>query len=50
MTLGVSPRGLAVALQDLEAAALIRREVLATRPPTTLYRPAARGRRAQDAL
>ena len=48
--LEVSPRALALALQDLEAARLIRREVVATRPPTTLYRPTARGRRVQDAL
>jgi len=49
-SLEASPRALALALQDLEAARLIRREVVATRPPTTIYRPTARGRRVQEAL
>jgi DNA-binding HxlR family transcriptional regulator len=48
--LDVSPRALALALQDLEAAKLLRREVVSTRPPTTIYRPTPRGRRVQDAL
>jgi DNA-binding HxlR family transcriptional regulator len=47
---GVSPRALALALQDLERARLVRREVLPTRPPATVYRPTARGRRVQAAL
>ncbi len=49
-SLGVTPRALALALQDLEAGRLLRREVVATRPPSTLYRPTARGRRIQAAL
>jgi DNA-binding HxlR family transcriptional regulator len=36
---GVSPRALALALRDLEAAHLVRREVVPTRPPSTLYLP-----------
>jgi DNA-binding HxlR family transcriptional regulator len=47
---GVTPRALALALQDLERAGLVRREVLATRPPSSLYRPTAAGRRVQRAL
>jgi DNA-binding HxlR family transcriptional regulator len=47
---GVTPRALALALQDLEAAGYVRREVLATRPPSTVYRPTARGRRVQRVL
>jgi DNA-binding HxlR family transcriptional regulator len=47
---GVTPRALALALQDLEAAGYLRREVHATRPPSTVYRPTARGRRVQAAL
>jgi DNA-binding HxlR family transcriptional regulator len=35
---GVTPRALALALRDLEDAGLVRREVLATRPPSTVYR------------
>lgn len=41
----VTPRALAIALRELETADLVRREVLPTRPPATLYRttpPAAR--------
>ncbi len=40
---GVTPRALALALQDLEAARLVRREVLPTRPPSTVYRATRRG-------
>jgi DNA-binding HxlR family transcriptional regulator len=47
---GVSPRALALALQELESAQLIRREVRATRPPSTAYSPTAAGRRVQRAL
>ena len=36
---GVTPRALALALRELESAGLVRREVLPTRPPCTLYRP-----------
>lgn len=42
---GVTPRALALALRDLEAARLIKREVRPTRPPSTVYRATARGRR-----
>ena len=35
---GITPRALALALRDLEAARLVRREVLPTRPPSTVYR------------
>jgi DNA-binding HxlR family transcriptional regulator len=34
----VTPRALALALRDLESAGLVRREVLPTRPPSTVYR------------
>jgi DNA-binding HxlR family transcriptional regulator len=34
----VTPRALAIALRELESADLVRREVLPTRPPATLYR------------
>jgi DNA-binding HxlR family transcriptional regulator len=47
---GVTPRALALTLRQLEQAKLVRREVLPTRPPSTVYRPTARGRRAQEAL
>ena len=40
---GVSPRALALALRDLEDARLVRRDVLPTRPPSTLYRASRRG-------
>jgi DNA-binding HxlR family transcriptional regulator len=46
----ISPRALALALQELEAARLVRREVLPSRPPTTSYRPTAAGKRVQRAL
>ena len=46
----ITPRALALSLQDLEAAGFVRREVLPTRPPSSLYRPTARGRRVQQAL
>ena len=42
---GVTPRALALALQELEVAKLVRREVLPTRPPSTVYRATARGAR-----
>jgi DNA-binding HxlR family transcriptional regulator len=42
---GVTPRALALALQDLERAKLVRREVRPTRPPSTVYRTTARGAR-----
>jgi DNA-binding HxlR family transcriptional regulator len=50
VALRVTPRALALALQDLESAGLVRREVVPTRPPSTAYRATARGRRIQDAL
>lgn len=34
---GISPRALALALRDLEAAGLVRREVRPTHPPSTVY-------------
>src|SRR3954462_11432711 len=42
---GVTPRALALALRDLEHARFVRREVRPTRPPSTVYRATARGRR-----
>jgi DNA-binding HxlR family transcriptional regulator len=39
---GVTPRALALALRDLEDAGLVRREVLPTRPPSTMYRATRR--------
>jgi DNA-binding HxlR family transcriptional regulator len=47
---GITPRALALSLQELEAAGLVRREVLPTRPPSTVYRPTRAGRRVQDAI
>jgi DNA-binding HxlR family transcriptional regulator len=47
---GSTPRALALTLRQLEQAKLVRREVLPTRPPSTVYRPTARGRRVQRAL
>ena len=41
----VTPRALALALRDLEAADLVEREVLTTRPPSTVYRATPAGRR-----
>ena len=41
---GVTPRALALALRDLEDAGFVRREVLPTRPPSTVYRATRRGR------
>jgi DNA-binding HxlR family transcriptional regulator len=35
---GVTARALALALRDLESALLVRRDVLPTRPPSTVYR------------
>jgi DNA-binding HxlR family transcriptional regulator len=42
---GVTPRALALALRDLENDGLVRREVLPTRPPSTVYRTTARATR-----
>ena len=42
---GVTPRALALALRDLEQHRLVRREVLPTRPPSTVYRVTARAPR-----
>jgi hypothetical protein len=47
---GVTPRALAIALHDLEAAGLLRREVLPTRPPSSLYHATAAGQRVRRAL
>jgi DNA-binding HxlR family transcriptional regulator len=46
----ITPRALALALQELERARLVRRDVLPTRPPSTVYRTTARGRRIHEAL
>lgn len=48
--LGATPRALALALQELERARLVQREVVPTRPPSTVYRLTVRGRRIHDAL
>jgi DNA-binding HxlR family transcriptional regulator len=40
---GITPRALALALRDLETARLVHREVLPTRPPSTVYRATRRG-------
>jgi DNA-binding HxlR family transcriptional regulator len=40
---GVTPRALALALRDLEDARLVQRDVLPTRPPSTVYRATRRG-------
>jgi DNA-binding HxlR family transcriptional regulator len=47
---GVTPRALALSLQELEAAGLVRRDIVSTRPPSSLYRATAAGRRVQRAL
>jgi DNA-binding HxlR family transcriptional regulator len=39
---GITPRALAIALRDLEAVGLVRREVRPTRPPSTVYRATRR--------
>jgi DNA-binding HxlR family transcriptional regulator len=39
---GITPRALALALRDLEGARLVRRDVLPTRPPSTIYRTTRR--------
>jgi DNA-binding HxlR family transcriptional regulator len=46
----VTPRALALALRDLEAADLVEREVLTTRPPSTVYRATTTGRRIERLL
>jgi DNA-binding HxlR family transcriptional regulator len=47
---GITPRALALSLQELESAGFVRREVLPTRPPSTIYRPTSAGRRVQTAI
>ena len=47
---GVTPRALALALKDLEDGGLVRRDVLDTRPPSTLYRLTPAGARVERAL
>ena len=47
---GITPRALALALQELERARLVRREVVPSRPPSTVYRLTARGRRVHDSI
>ncbi len=41
----ISPRALALALRELETERLVQRDVRPTRPPSTVYRATARGRR-----
>jgi DNA-binding HxlR family transcriptional regulator len=45
---GVTPRALALALRDLELAGLVRRDVVPTRPPSSVYRTTRRGRLVLD--
>jgi len=47
---GVTPRALALALRDLEDAGLAEREVLPTRPPSTLYNTTGAGEEIRAAL
>jgi DNA-binding HxlR family transcriptional regulator len=47
---GVTARALALALKDLEAAGLVRRDVQNTYPPSTVYAATRRARRLRDAL
>jgi DNA-binding HxlR family transcriptional regulator len=47
---GITPRALAHALRELEDGGYVDREVVATRPPSTVYRPTPRGRRVQRAV
>jgi DNA-binding HxlR family transcriptional regulator len=47
---GVTPRALALALKDLEAAGLVRRAVRATHPPSTVYRATPAGQRIRKLL
>jgi len=47
---GVTPRSLALALKDLQAAGLVERRVEAAYPPTTSYAPTAAGRRLRRIL
>jgi DNA-binding HxlR family transcriptional regulator len=47
---GITPRALAHALRELEDGGYVDREVVATRPPSTIYRPTRRGRRVQQAV
>src|SRR5437762_2852600 len=42
---GISPRMLSERLRDLEAAGLVKREVIPSSPPTVEYRLTSRGRR-----
>ena len=44
---GITPRALALALKDLQAAELIERRIEDAYPPRTLYSPTAQGRRLQ---
>ena len=47
---GITPRALALALRELEAGRLVRRAVLPTHPPSTLYRATPAGRRVGGML
>jgi DNA-binding HxlR family transcriptional regulator len=47
---GVTPRALALALKDLQAANLVERRIEDAYPPRTLYTPTPEGRRLQRIL
>jgi DNA-binding HxlR family transcriptional regulator len=47
---GVTSRSLALALKDLQSAALVTRRVTPDYPPSTVYAPTPAGRRLQAAL
>jgi len=47
---GVTPRALALALRDLEAAGLVERDVVAARPPFAIYGATRSGRAVRRAL
>ena len=44
---GVTPRALALALKDLQAAELVERRIEDAYPPRALYLPTPQGRRLQ---
>ena len=47
---GISPRMLAERLRDLEAAELVKREVIPSSPPTVEYRLTERGRQLEPII
>jgi DNA-binding HxlR family transcriptional regulator len=46
----VTPRALALALRDLEAAGLVQRDVIASHPPYAVYSATSAGRAVRRAL